>query len=89
MPVVAHTGRTRADFGPDRAQRALLTDTGLVLEPDLERFADCVRRQARGYDVGEVFLNASCASRSRLGLYGRGCSRVSSSRRNSLPTVRS
>ena len=39
--------------------------------------------------AGHTFFNASCASRSRFGFYGRGCSRVSWSRRNSLPTVRS
>lgn len=55
MAVVAHAGRTRADFGPDRTQRALLTDPGFVLEPILKRLADRMSRQDRGYETGKVF----------------------------------
>jgi hypothetical protein len=89
VPIVAHHRRTRASFGPDVAQRSLLADTGFVLEPYLDRLASRVQRQRLGYKRGEVFLKASCASRSRLGLCGRGCTRDSPIRRSSLPTVRS
>jgi hypothetical protein len=75
--------------GPNVAQRSLLTDTGFVLKPYLDRLARCVRRQRLDYKRSEVFLKVACASRSRLGLCGRGCTRDSPIRRSSLPTVRS
>src|SRR5665213_1242482 len=89
VPIVSHHRRARAAFGPDVAQRSLLADTGLVLKPYLDRLARCVQRQRLGYKRGEVFLKACCASRSRLGLCGRGCTYDSPIRCSSLPTVRS
>ena len=67
VAVITHPGRTRAPLGPDMGQRALLADPGLVLKPDLDLFVGRVRRQCRRYMLGEVFSNASCAARSRLG----------------------
>jgi hypothetical protein len=67
MAVVAHRSRTCANRRPDIGQRALLTDPGLILEPDLNRLAGGPGGQAVGYQAGEVFLNAACASASFLG----------------------
>src|SRR5205823_13741753 len=67
MAVVAYHRRARADRGPDVGDRALLADAGFVLEPDLDRLADRRRRQRLGYQLGEVFLNASWAAVSCFG----------------------
>ena len=67
MPVVANRRRTAAAQAPLVRQRALLTDAGFVLEPDLDRLARRFRRQNIGYEAGEVFLKASCAAISFLG----------------------
>lgn len=67
MTVVARDGGSCAALGPDVGERALLADAGLVLEPDLDRLVARRRRQDGRYEVGEVFLNASCAARSRCG----------------------
>ncbi len=37
VAVVARDGGSCAALGPDVGERALLADTGLVLEPDLDR----------------------------------------------------
>ena len=65
---VARRARARAALRPDPGERALLADAGLVLEPDLERLAPRGLGQRRRYRLGEVFLNASCAAGSALGM---------------------
>jgi hypothetical protein len=45
----------------------LLVDPGFVLEPDLDRLAGGCGRQDVGDQIGEVFLNASCAAASFFG----------------------
>jgi hypothetical protein len=55
VAIVAHRGRTRTARRPKIGQRALLADTGLVLEPDLDRLADRRGRQHLGYAGGEVY----------------------------------
>jgi len=67
---VARRGRPAALGRPDAGQRALLADAGFVLEPDFQWLAPGLLGEGLGYDVGEVFLNASCASGSRLGGVG-------------------
>jgi len=62
VTLVARCWRPAAALRPDAGQRALLTDTGFVLPPDLDRLAACVRRNTAGNQIGEVFLNASCAA---------------------------
>src|SRR5258708_3348504 len=56
---------TRAAPGPDPGYRALLTNPGFILEPDLERAVEGAFRRERGAEQrGEVFLKASCAASS-------------------------
>ena len=62
VTLVARCWRPAAALRQDAGQRALLTDTGFVLPPDLDRLAACVRRNTAGNQIGEVFLNASCAA---------------------------
>jgi hypothetical protein len=59
--TTAHGARARAAFGPNAGQRALLADTGFVLPPDLNRFADPIlARNASSYSSGRC-----CCSRHR------------------------
>src|SRR3954469_16593259 len=87
---IAHHGRARADRCPDVAERTLLADAGLVLEPHLHRGrARPPEPEQRCLQAGtEVFLNASCAAASFFGWYGRGCSRVKRHLRSHLTMVR-
>jgi transcriptional regulator with XRE-family HTH domain len=89
VAAVARGARTRAPPGPDTGDGALLTHTGFILEPDLDRLALRRGRQGRLRQSGEVFLNASCAAGSLSGCRGRTDRRRKRSRRSSLPTVRS
>ena len=89
VAAVARRPRARADAGPDAGQRAFLADPGLVLEPDLQRLVAGRGRQGVAYDVGEVFLKASCAASSACGWRGRTDRRVKRSLLNSRPTWRS
>src|SRR3977135_4393034 len=66
-PPVAADPRTRAAFGPDAGQRALLADPRFILKPDFNRPAGKLRRDCGACQLGEVFLKASCASRSLCG----------------------
>src|SRR4051794_14287794 len=74
---------------PDPGQRALLADAGLILEPDLDRLAAGVLGQRLAYQLGEAFLNASCAASSAFGCLGLTDRRAKPSRRSTLPTERS
>src|SRR5260370_14010820 len=87
MTVIAHHQRARADRGPDIGMGSLLADSGLVLEPDLDRPANGAGEPRLLQQTGEVFLKASSASAIFLGWYGRGCSRVSRSWCSHLPIV--
>ena len=63
---------TAAAGRPAPGQRAFLTDTGLVLEPDLQcRCLGMLALDLLDYP-DEVFLNASWAAGSALGWIGRG-----------------
>ena len=55
MTIVANCRRAAATRRPLVRQRALLTDAGLVLEPDFDRLASCSGRQDRSYEGREVF----------------------------------
>ena len=72
-PVVALVVRRagpRSTLGPDAGQRALLTDPGLILEPDFDRLAFGAIGDLRRDCRGEVFLNACWASSSAFGWRG-------------------
>ena len=58
VPVIAHHQRARADRSPDIGVGSLLTDPGLVLEPDLDRPAEGAGRQGIGQQAGEVFFKS-------------------------------
>ena len=70
-PPVAPDMRTRAALGPDAGQRALLANTGFILKPDFDRPAGKLLRDCGAGQFSEVFLKASCASRSLCGCTGR------------------
>ena len=44
---------------------------GSLLKPDVQRLVPRLRRESRRYRLGEVFLNAACASGSDFGCCGR------------------
>src|SRR3954471_17258385 len=69
---------------PDPCQRTLLTNTGLVAEPDLHRLARRLWRQCRGYESRKLRLKDACASGSLLGCCGRTESRRNDSLCSSL-----
>jgi hypothetical protein len=71
-PVIPDRPRTAAAGRPAPGQRAFLTDTGLILEPDLDRRRIGLRAPDFLDYPGEVFLNASWAAGSVLGWIGRG-----------------
>ena len=64
ISAVARGPGPGADTSPNSGERALLSDAGLVLEPDLDRLVVGVVGQRLGYQGGEVFLKASCAASS-------------------------
>ena len=80
-PPVALDPRARAAPGPDAGQRALLADPRLILKPDFNRPAGKLRRDRGACQLGEVFLKASCASRSVCGCIGRTEMLLKSNRR--------
>jgi hypothetical protein len=88
-PPVALDPRARAAPGPDAGQRALLADARFILKPDFNRPAGKLRRDRGARQLGEVFLKASCASRSVCGCIGRTEMLLKSSFFRSLPTLRS
>src|SRR6266576_1239793 len=88
-PPVALDPRARAAPGPDAGQRALLADPRFILKPDFNRPAGKLRRDRGACQLGEVFLKASCASRSVCGCIGRTEMLLKSSFFRSLPTLRS
>jgi hypothetical protein len=55
VAIVAQRRRARATLRPNVAQRTLLTNAGLVLEPDLDRLAGGRGRQDSGDALSEVF----------------------------------
>ena len=59
VAIVANRRWAAAAQRPLIRQRALLADAGFILEPDLDRLANCLRRQGCGYEGREVFLKAS------------------------------
>lgn len=64
VALIARGPRPAAALGPNAGQRALLTDAGFVLPPDLDRLALGMLRDAGCDQVGKVFLCASCAAAS-------------------------
>lgn len=62
--LLAYDTWTSAFAGPDTSQRALLTDAVFVLEPDLDCFKLNVLGEFFLYALPEVFLKASCCSKS-------------------------
>src|ERR1700676_1387124 len=87
MPVITYHLRARADRRPDVGERALLTDSGLILEPDLDRCASGGGQKRILHQAGEVFLKVSWAAGSVFGWHGLGCNRVRPNWRSHLPTV--
>src|ERR1700747_76757 len=87
-PPVALDPRTRAALGPDAGQRALLANAGFILKPDFDRPAGKLPRDRGAGQPGEVFLKASCASRSLCGCRGRTDMLLKFSFFSSLPTLR-
>src|SRR3984893_6771410 len=81
--------RTRAALGPDPGPRALLANAGFILKPDFDRPAGKLLRDCGARQPGEVFLKASCASRSLCGCTGRPDMLLKFSFFSSLPTLRS
>ena len=65
--------RTRTSSGPLAAQRALLAEAGLVLEPELDPLAGMLGGGLR-HKFGRFFLNASIAAGSFFSCRGRGIS---------------
>ncbi len=89
IAAIARCGWPAAALCPDPGQRALLAHPGFVLPPNLERFADSMRRQSGSDQVGEVFLCVSWAAMSCSGWKGRAVSLRKASLANNLPTLRS
>src|ERR1019366_1553595 len=88
-PPVAPDARTRAALGPDAGQRALLANAGFILKPDFDRPADKLLRDCGTRQLSEVFLKASCASRSLCGCTGRTDMLLKFNFFSSLPMLRS
>jgi hypothetical protein len=55
MAVIAHHRRARADRRPDVGERTLLTDPGLILEPDFDRCTGGGGQKRVLHRAGEVF----------------------------------
>ena len=56
MPVIAYHPRAGTDRRPDISERALLTDSGFILEPDLDRCPGGGAEKGMLHQAGEVFL---------------------------------
>ena len=67
VTVVAYHRRARAELRPDIGVPTLLPDSGLVLEPDLDRCRRGAAEQGCFQQRAEVFLKASCAASSLFG----------------------
>jgi len=89
IATIAWCSRPAAARRPDAGERALLANAGLVLPPDLKRFAGSVRRQGSSDQGSEVFLCVSWAVASCSGWNGRAVSFRNDSFAKSLPTLRS
>jgi hypothetical protein len=66
-----------------------LSDAGFILKPDFDRPAGKLPRDRGAGQPGEVFLKASCASRSLCGCRGRPDMLLKFRFFSSLPTLRS
>src|SRR5205085_7970624 len=87
-PVPGRPG-ARAAPRPHPGQGALPADAGLVQEPDLDRLAAGALGKRLADQLGEAFLNASCAASSAFGCRGLTETRLKPSRRRTSPTERS
>jgi len=67
----------------------LLANAGFILKPDFDRPAGKLLRDCGARQLSEVFLKASCASRSLCGCTGRTDMLLKFSFFSSLPTLRS
>lgn len=71
VAAIARRTRPRALLCPYAPERTLLTDSGFILHPDLERLGAGVVRQ-RSFDlIGKAFFHAVWAAGSLLGCLGR------------------
>src|SRR5450631_2143727 len=87
MSVIAYHQWARSDRRPNISERALLTHSGFVLKPDLDRCTSGGAEKGFLHQAGKVFLNASWAARSVFGWHGLACNRVRPNWRSHLPTV--
>jgi hypothetical protein len=62
VALIPRCNGARAAFSPHPGQRALLANSGLVLPPELERFAASVLWQGCVYKGGEVASKDACAA---------------------------
>ena len=83
--MLPHAARAHAFLVPDVGDAALLADTGLVHEPELDPFPGVVARD-RLDQAGQVFLKRSCAFGSASGWTGRAFCQERSSPRSSRLT---
>lgn len=89
ITLVGGLARPRSASCPLADDSVLLTDPGLVLEPDLDRLSLGDANQMRVQRRSEVFLNASIVRASCPGWRGRALMCEKPSALRSLPTVRS
>src|SRR5690348_14873254 len=83
--LLPHAARAHAFLVPDVGDAALLADTGLVHEPELDPFPEVVARDFLD-QAGQVFLKRSCALGSASGWTGRAFRQERSSPRGSRLT---
>ena len=69
--MLAHAARAHAFLVPDVGDAALLPDPGFVLEPQLDPSGLGVLVGGPPHQLGEAFLNRSCAFGSAPGWTGR------------------
>lgn len=67
VPIVAHHGHTRADQSPSIGVGSLLSNTGFILEPNLDQLVTRGFRQKLRNQGAEVFLKVAWATRSFFG----------------------
>ena len=89
VAAITRCSRPAAAGRPHAGLRALLTDSGFILPPDLQRFAGGMRRQGGLYQRSEVFLCVCWAEASCSGWKGRAASLRNASLASSLPMLRS
>jgi hypothetical protein len=63
MTVIAHHQRPRADWRPDIGVGSLLTHSGLILKPNLDRRRRRGSKQRRFHHVGKSFFKSRLGSR--------------------------